>query len=243
MLDDPTRLDSFGWEAVKKALNQRVVVTQTRFIPSRVNRVWIVETDVHPVVVKRSLSGKSGNEFESLVLARNAGVNVPYTLASHGDYLVMEYLPGESCEILINKMFSARVAEGIGAWLATFHTILATEFGRGTHRDAVLSNFILSEGNIYGVDLEDSVVGDPLDDVGQMGASILGTEPFFTPIKFDLCMKMLKEYGRVMKVDVVDSSRRYIAKHLQIDARKKPLFRRTIVKAAKSIERQWPELA
>ena len=39
MLDDLTRLDTLGWEAVKKALNQRVIVTGTRFVPSRVNRV------------------------------------------------------------------------------------------------------------------------------------------------------------------------------------------------------------
>jgi len=243
MLDDPTRLDSFGWEAVKKALNQRVVVTRTRFVPSRVNRVWIVETDVHPVVVKRSLTGKCGNEFESLVIARSAGMNVPYPMAFSGDYLVMEYLSGETCDVLINKMFSVQAAEGIGTWLANFHVGFAAQYGRRIHRDAVLSNFIMSDANVYGVDLEDSVSGDPMDDLGQAGASILGNEPFFTPIKFDLCRRMLVAYERSAKVEAQETCRRYIAKHLQLDARQKPLFRRTLVKAARSLEKRWPELA
>ena len=243
MLDDLTRLDTFGWEAVKRALNQRVVVTGTRFVPSRVNRVWIVETDVHPVVVKRFLSGKCGNEFESLVLARGAGLTVPYPLAFHGDYLVMEYLHGEGCDVLINKMFSAEAAEGIGRWLAMFHGRLATDFGRRIRSDSVLSNFIMSDGVVYGIDLEDSATGDSMEDVGEIGASILGNEPFFTPIKFDLCTRMLRAYEQAAHMDVYESSRMYIAKHLLLDARKKPLFRRTLVSAAKCLERKWPDLA
>ena len=243
MLDDPTRLDSLGWEAVKKALNQRVVATKTRFVPSRVNRVWIVETDVHPVIVKRSLSGKCGNEFEVLVQARNAGLNVPYPLAFEGDYLVMEYLPGGGCDVLINRMFSSEAAEGIGKWLALFHNGLSSLHGKRIHGDAVLSNFIMCDGAVYSIDLEDSSVGDPLDDVGQVGASILGNEPFFTPIKFDLCKKMLRAYEQVAHIEVLESSRPYIAKHLELDARQKPLFRRTLVRAARSLEKQWPELA
>ena len=243
MLDDPTRLDSFGWEAVKKALNQRVVVTKVRFVPSRVNRVWIVETDVHPVVLKRFLSGKCGNEFESFVLARSAGVSVPYLLAAHGDYLVMEYLSGDSCDVLMNKMFSVQAAEGIGRWLAMFHVRLSTDFGVRARRDAVLSNFMFTDGVVYGIDLEDSAIGDPMDDVGQLGASILGNEPFFTPIKFDLCTRMLRAYEHAAGTEVFESSRKYIAKHLLLDAHQKPLFRRTLVNAAKSLENRWPDLA
>src|SRR4030067_2287769 len=121
-------------------------MTKTRCVSSRVNRVWIVETDVHPVVVKRFLSGKCGNEFESLVLARSVGVSVPYPLASHGDYLVMEYLSGEGCDVLINKMFSAQAADDLGRWLAMFHGKLTADFGQRIRRDAVLSNFIVSDG-------------------------------------------------------------------------------------------------
>ncbi len=60
MLSDLTVFDALGWEAVKEALNQRVVLGPVRLIPSRRNRVWVVETDVRPVIVKRSLSGRCG---------------------------------------------------------------------------------------------------------------------------------------------------------------------------------------
>lgn len=242
MLEDATTLDSLGWEILKKALNQRVVADRPKFVPSMVNRVWLVETDVRPVVIKRSLSGKCGVEFEALLQARLAGLAVPYPLAKEGDYLVTEYVPGENCEILIHKMFSSSAAEGLGRWLAEFHLRMSSGGTSRIMRDAVPSNFVMSGGTVYGLDLEDSGLGDPMDDVGKMGASIIGNEPYFTPIKFDLCLKMLRSYGAKLGVGVVDTSRKYVSKHLQLDARRKPLFRRTIVRAAKALEKGWPKL-
>jgi len=242
MLEDATALDSLGWEVLKKALNQRVVAARPRFIPSAVNRVWVVETNVRPVVVKRFLSGKCDIEFESLLQAKLAGVTVPYPLAKEGEYLVSEYVPGESCDLLIHKMFSQSAAENLGRWLAAFHAKMSFEGGGKIMQDAIPSNFVMSEGTVYGFDLEDTTPGDPMDDVGKMAAAIIGNEPFFTPIKFDLCLQMLRNYGDSIGRDVVEDSRKYVSKHLQMDARRKPLFRRTIVRAAKAIEKGWPSL-
>lgn len=242
MLNDLTALDSYGYEALKKALNQRVVVESVKLVPSRRNRVWVVETDVRPVVVKRSLSGKIENEFETLVLARKAGLPVPYPLLKEEDYLVLEYIPGESCEILINHMFSSEAVDGIGRWLAEFHRCLGDDSKSRIVGDAIPSNFILNDGLTYGLDLEDSGPGDPLDDLGEMVAMILASEPFFTPIKFDLCLRMIKSYGAFAGSDVAEEVRPYVSKHLRSDASVKPLFRRTLVSAAKALEKGWPEL-
>ncbi len=242
MSEDGTELDSLGWEALKKALNQRVVASVPKLIPSRVNRVWLVETDVRPVIVKRSLSGRCAVEFETLLQARRAGLDVPYPLAKEGDYLVTEFIPGESCDVLINRMFDYGAAEGIGEWLGLFHRRLALEGRSRTMVDVVPSNFVMSDGRVFGFDLEDSTYGDPMDDVGRLASSMLGAEPYFTPIKFDLCLRMLRSYGKATGTDVVQSSRPFVSKHLQIDARQKPLFRRTIVKAARAIEKGWPDL-
>lgn len=243
MLADITALDPFAWAAVKRALNHRVVINNVSLVPSRRNRVWVVETDVRPIVVKRFFSGKCGNEFEVLLRARAAGIDVPLPLAAEGDYLVTEYVAGEVCEALINHMFSPLAADGIGDWLAKFHGRLRAGSDWTVMVDAVLSNFILSDGRVYGVDLEDSSRGDPLDDLGKIVASILGSEPFFTPIKFDLALKVLRSYERSSDASVVDLVRPYVAKHLRIDARSKPLFRRTLMSAARSIEREWPSMA
>jgi hypothetical protein len=243
MIEDATTLDSLGWETVRKALNQRVVASRPRFVPSKVNRVWILETDVRPVVVKRFLSGKCDVEFASLLEARNAGLDVPYPLAKADDYLVTEFIPGESCDVLIHKMFDHRTAEALGCWLALFQKRMSLGDQTRVMNDAVPSNFVFNEGRVFGFDLEDVGVGNPLDDVGMLAASILANEPYFTPIKFDLCMRMLRGYGSVAGLDIVDESRRFVSKHLKLDARRKPLFRRTIVRAARAIEKGWPNLA
>ena len=242
MPEDLTLLDSFAWEAVKKALNQRVVVSSARLVSSRVNRVWVVETDVRPVVVKRFLSGKSGNEFESLLIAKRAGLSVPYPLCKERDYLVTEYISGESCDVMINKMFSDAAAEGIGSWLASYHSLLSDGPSKRIMVDASLSNFILSDGRVFGVDLEDSKTGDPMDDIGKAAASVLDSEPFFTPVKFDLCAKMIRSYEKEMGCEIMERVRPFVSKHLREDARLKPLFRRTLLVAARSLETGWPRL-
>ncbi len=243
MLSDPTALDPLGWEALKNSLNQRVVVGRVQFVPSKRNRVWIVETDVRPVVVKRFFTGKADNEFEMLLRSRNAQMNCPLPLAKSGDYLVTEYVSGEGCESLINHMFSMAAAEKIGRWLAQFHSRLKEGDRHVIMTDAVPSNFIMSGGELFGLDLEDSGRGDPLDDVGRMAASFLDSDPIFTPVKFDLCLRMIESYERESGTQAKEVVRRYVAKHLQFDAKNRPLFRRTLVAAAMSIEKSWPELA
>lgn len=243
MPKDFTTLDSFAWEAVKKALNQRVVFSSARLASSRVNRVWVVETDVRPVVVKRFLSGKADREFESLVMARGAGLAVPYPLCKERDYLVTEYLQGESCDHLINTMFSDIAADGIGSWLSSYHGLYSEGSSRRIMGDVSLSNFILSDGKVFGVDLEDSRMGDPLDDVGKAVATVLDNEPFFTPVKFDLSARLIGSYEKSAGCDIREKVRPYVAKHLKQDAKLKPLFRRTLLAAAKSLEKGWPKLA
>src|SRR4030067_575743 len=202
MLGDLTTLDPLAWDALKKALNQRVVIGHIRLLPSRRNRVWVVETDVRPVAGSRSLSGRCGHEFETLLQARLAGLDVPYPLWSDGTHLVTEYVAGDPCELMLNHMFSHVAAEAMGTWLAQFHSRLREGNMVKIIADAVLSNFIFVHDRVSGVDLEDSRVGDPLDAVGQLAAKILGSEPLFTPAKFDLCLQMIRSYGRGSGQDI-----------------------------------------
>lgn len=243
MIEDLTLLDSYAWEALKKALNQRVVVTRAQLLPSRHNRVWLVETDVRPLIVKKYLTRKGGVEFEALVKARQAGLDVPYPVHRDEEHIVMEYIPGESCETLVNHMFSAEAAEGIGRWLAEFHARVEYGDERRLRGDVVLSNFVYWDGRVFGLDLEEVRRGDPLDDLGQLAASILGSEPFFTPIKFDLCFRAIRGYERVSGKDVMERVRLFAAEHLRRACAGRPLLRRTLLRAAKSLEKGWPDLA
>jgi hypothetical protein len=243
MSSDLTAMDSPGWEILKKALNQRVVVIRSSLVPSYRNRVWLVETDVRPVVVKRSLSGLSSSEFETTLVAKRAGLSVAYPLYMDRDYLVSEYISGEPCDMLVNTLFSSAAAEGLGKWLGAFHESMDS-FGKPmTMADAVLDNFIMHEGEIFGVDLEDAGPGDPMDDLGQMAASILGNEPFFTPIKFDLCFSMLDSYEDRTGMESRESVRPFVSKHLRLSVRARPLYRRPFEEVARALDKRWPNLA
>ncbi|HEX9908803.1 MAG TPA: hypothetical protein VGB78_10135 [Thermoplasmata archaeon] len=243
MLQDLTEIDSFGWTALKGALNQRLVVTAVRFVPGKANRVWIVETNVRPVVVKRFLTDGCPNEFESLLQARKAGLDVPFPMSAGNNTIIMEYIPGDTCDRLVNQMFSSAAATGMGRWLFQYHNLAEDGEKRRLMGDTTLSNFILSEGRIFGLDLEDSRLGNPLDDLGQLAASMLASEPFFTPIKFDLCLRMLESYEKNSSSRVVEAVRPHIAMNLRLQARAKPLFRRIFHSAAKTLEEEWPTVA
>jgi tRNA A-37 threonylcarbamoyl transferase component Bud32 len=242
MLGDFTALDSLAFEALKNALNRRVVVNSVRLVPSVVNRVWVVETDVRPVVVKRFFSGKAGVEFETLLRVRPRGLPVPLPYWKDGEYLVEEYVEGEGCDRLINQMFRSDVAEMIGAWLAGFHSALREDDRDIVVGDVALGDFIVSEGRVFCVDLEDTGPGDPIEDLGGLSARILGSEPFFTPIKFELCSRLITSYENASGTDARERVRPHISRRLRADARRKPLFRRTLVAAAKGLDRGWPEL-
>lgn len=244
MPQDLTLMDSAGWDALRRALNQRVVLINEALIPSKRNRVWVVETDVRPVVLKRSLSRRAEIEFASLVSARQAGLDVPLPLHRSDDYIVMEFVPGERCDALINHIFSAKAAESLARWFARFHERMG-EGGRSViMADAELTNFMIHEDRVYGFDLEDASEGDPLDDIGKLLASILGSEPVFTPVKFDICMKLLEAYEEESGVEAQESVRPFIATHLRISATTKPLFRKALLEAARRFESSgWPMLA
>ena len=242
MSSDITAIDPSGWDILKKALNQRVVVVRSAIVPSNRNRVWFVETDVRPVVIKRSFSGRSPTEFETMLLAKKAGLEVPYPLYMDKQYLVTEFIPGEPCDRLINHMFSARAAEGLGRWLGSFHEGFESYERPMVMADAVIQNFVMQDDKIFGFDFEDSGPGDPLDDVGQMASSIIGSEPFFTPIKFDLCFRMLEAYEDHTGMEALESARPFVAKHLMLAVRSKPLYRRPFAEVAKVVEKGWPNL-
>lgn len=243
MSSDLTAMDAPGGLILKKALNQRVVVVRSSLVPSYRNRVWLVETDVRPVVVKRSLSGLSAVEFETLLLAKKAGLSVPYPLYMDKEYIVSEYISGEACDLLVNTMFSMAAARGIGRWLGGFHESMSS-FGKPLiMSDAVLDNFIMHDNEVFGVDLEDSKPGNPMDDLGQMASSILGNEPFFTPIKFDLCFSLLDAYEERVGIESKESVRPFVAKHLRLSVRARPLYRRPFEEVAKMLDKRWPNLA
>lgn len=244
MPQDLTFLDSCGWEALRRALNQRVVLINETLIPSKRNRVWAIETDVRPVVLKRSLSGRAEDEYGALLSAKEVGLDVPLPMHLAGEHIVMELIPGERCDMLINHLFSIETGELLARWLARFHESMGDGGAPMIMTDAELSNFVVWDDRVYGFDLEDVTEGDPMDDVGAILASILGSEPIFTPVKFDLCMKLLDAYETESGSEARESVRPFVAKHLRVAVTTRPLFRKATLEAARALEDLgWPALA
>jgi hypothetical protein len=75
-----------------------------------------------------------------------------------------------------------------------------------------------------------------------MASSIIGSEPFFTPIKFDLCFRMLEAYENQTGMEALESARSFVAKHLMLSIRSKPLYRRPFSEVARVLEKGWPNL-
>ena len=243
MAEDLTTLDAPGCDVLRKALNQRVVLVNETLVPSKRNRVWVVETDVRPVVLKRSLSRRGEHEFEMLSVAKANGVNVPFPLYREGDYMVLEYISGDRCDSLVNHMFSSEAVNKLAKWLAGFHTTLTSDGRPCIMNDAELSNFVMSEDRVFGLDLEDVSPGEPLNDLGSLVSSVLGSEPIFTPIKFDLCMHLLETYEAETGTEALESVRPHVATQLRKLSVARPLFRKTLMDAANRLELGWPQLA
>ena len=59
--------------------------------------------------------------------------------------------------------------------------------------DATLRNFLFTD-RIWGVDFEEARKGEPIEDIAQMCASILSTDPMFTEKKIHLCQLFIHTY-------------------------------------------------
>jgi len=119
-------------------------------------------------------------------------IPVPGIVDVEKNMLILEYIPGEDCKLLFDTKKDERkkMISSIAAWLGDFHQA----FDQKRRGDCILSNFILKDHHIYGIDFEESEQGDPLRDIGDMCTSILRMEPSFTEEKFVLVQHLIDEY-------------------------------------------------
>jgi len=118
----------------------------------------------------------------------------------YNSFLLLEKIPGENlCEVLNNCSLDIKQKEKVMSllanWFATFHKEFSmtgcTTVIRG---DAILRNFIVSDKKIIGVDFEEARQENPYEDIGEICASILDTDPMFTAQKIKLVKIFLKNY-------------------------------------------------
>ena len=143
-------------------------------------------------------------ELEFGILSRCAEEEVPapHPIALGPGAIIMDYVEAENLSDEFDRLLTESqaskgkeihdlVTDGVAAWLAKFHKRMG---GCTTRGDSVLRNFLISGGTICGLDFEESSARDPLDDVAEVAANMLGMSPAFTPERFALVDVLAERY-------------------------------------------------
>ena len=151
----------------------------------------------------------------------------------------MRHIPGENLCDLLNRRCLIEYADKLARWVRILPPPLqAPRWNHPAQGDSNLRNFILrKDGSLFGVDFEETAWGDPSRDIGQICASILDTEPMFTPAKAALCRRLIARYGEIagqesLEYRIVSQ----IARALRETAQRRPRQRRYLVKQAGLLE-------
>lgn len=173
--------------------SQCQVLTIKRF-PSKKNRVFHIKTVCGDIVLKLFVAGNASNEFNVLKKANNLKLNVPEPYALFSNLIFMEYVEGlNMCDVLNDSLQAVDVAK-LAEWLAVFHKAFRKDRSTLVKSDTILKNFLKTKKGIIGLDFEFAHLGNPLEDVGEMCAHILDTDPMFTQEKYNLCHVFSETY-------------------------------------------------
>lgn len=176
-----------------------------QFFYSKKNRVFRSVVEGIPYVVKAyrgEWQERAAVEYGILVSCRQKEVPVPEPIALLEGAIVMAPVDGQVAGDVFDRLIVTRSAVGLTSeqerladhlarWLARFHN--AFDFGL-TRGDSILRNFIVTDKGVVGLDFEESSPGDSLQDIGQICASALATDPPFTEKKVEFARRLADRY-------------------------------------------------
>ena len=175
-------------------ISPNATVLEVSRLSSRKNEVHLLRTHDGNIVLKVFDNERWEREHSTILLCRSIGILVPRPLLLGERYILMEFLEGPNLCDLINDTLNPIYPRMIADWLADFHSAFWDEDGTLVKSDAKLQNFILTESGVAGVDFELAHRGDPIEDLGEVCAHILNTNPMFTGEKYALCDVFLQRY-------------------------------------------------
>ncbi len=141
------------------------------------------------LIGKLFVTGHFDLEHDLLVTCRTVGLSVPEVYGARNGVILMQYISGESLVDVLNRTLENRYAAMLAHWYYDFHKTTGMVKG-----DPRLRNFILADDMLWGVDFEEAREGPWLLDIGGIAASILDTDPIFTPEKRRMVWLLLDEY-------------------------------------------------
>ena len=194
-----------------KKYNKTVVQKRLK---SKKNSVTYVTLEGKPCVLKWFVPGfKKQMRTECDILEKGASkLYIPSVHEQDVDnnVLIMNYITGENlCDIINDEKTTTNEKNKLmillAEWFIDFHNFFKIDNQFRIRGDSSLRNFIFSD-RIWGVDFEESRYGNPVEDIGDMCASILTTDPMFTTEKFNLCKIFINSYtknapGRILNIN------------------------------------------
>jgi len=170
-------------KAINSCFGSAAVVRETIFFESMKNQVTLLtlggstQSDFD-VIAKMFCWGERRTEEAILLRATSLGLKVPKVIGSYRNVLFMEYLRGPDLRLFLrnNVNYAVPIIHKVTEWLAGFHRA----FEKGNKKtllkgDLRLQNFILRDGEVFGVDFEESRYGDVIYDVADLCATLVMT--------------------------------------------------------------------
>jgi tRNA A-37 threonylcarbamoyl transferase component Bud32 len=141
------------------------------------------------VVAKLFVVDKFDIEQRILNSSWEKGLAVPKVIKAENGVILMDFISGNLLVDTLNQSFNPELTDMLAKWYYNYHS--AHEMIKGDPR---LRNFIHHNGQIYGVDFEESRSADWMLDIAGTAASLLDTNPIFDVRKRRLCWSFLEKY-------------------------------------------------
>jgi tRNA A-37 threonylcarbamoyl transferase component Bud32 len=190
--------------ALKAILSEDFVLSAFERFESRRNEVYkIISSQPSYQIIVAKFYHQPGIAHETSVLqeAATKEVPVPQLIGTTSNVLLMEYIEGPNLCDLINANPRTKYGRLLANWLINFQNAFQVDQHSVLVKgDARLRNFLLRENQVVGVDFEESYVGSYDDDLIELCASILDTDPLFTKKKFQLCNTIIRSYARQRRI-------------------------------------------
>jgi tRNA A-37 threonylcarbamoyl transferase component Bud32 len=140
-------------------------------------------------VAKLFVVDKFDIELRILKSSWKKGLAVPMVIKADKGVILMDFISGNLLVDTLNQSFRPEFVDMLAEWYYNYHS--AHDMIKGDPR---LRNFIHHNGQIYGVDFEESRSDDWMIDIGGTAASLLDTNPIFDVRKRRLCWRFLDQY-------------------------------------------------
>lgn len=197
--------------AVKEVFGLDTEIEEVRFFLSKKNQVSKIRlfnsSGSREVIAKKYVWGNMAAELAVLSKALDLGIEVPRPIATLKDVVFLEAIEGKQ----LPRPVTSTTIKTLGHWLNSFHKFMTPAKAKGTflRGDSHLSNFLLKDDKIIGLDFEEAYFGHLEDDLGSLLASILmslGAEYLsqFRELVYSFCEGYnLENYDRELLFEVV----------------------------------------